>query len=231
MILPMERVRPPLVTFTGIDGAGKSTQIRLLRDELERLGIPTRYLWSRGGYTTGFETLKTWLRRNVPGALPAPGHSPARERCLKRPGVRRLWLSLAILDLIRVYGLQVRCWRASGYVVICDRYLWDTLVDFRMNFPEVTVERWLIWRLLERVAPKPSYAWFLDIPLEESECRSVEKGDPYPDALDVRMRRHALYTDLAQAPRLWRIVDATQPAIDVAAEISAAMLSRYERSE
>jgi len=216
--------RGVLVTFSGIDGAGKSTQIHLLQDRLAKQGLKSHYLRSRGGYTSGFKRLKSCLRRHVPGALPPSGHSPRRERQLKRRWVQIIWLTLAILDLMRVYGAQIRQWLRQEDIVICDRYIWDTLIDFQVNFPQVNVETWMIWKLLVWVTPKPDYAWFLRIPLEESIRRSIEKRDPFPESLDRRTLRHALYTEFADARKVWQSINAMQPPESIAKEIQAVMI-------
>ena len=51
-----------IIVFSGVDCAGKSTQIELLKKEFLGQGIESQSLWSRGGYTPGFELLKKLLR-------------------------------------------------------------------------------------------------------------------------------------------------------------------------
>jgi hypothetical protein len=123
-----------LIVFSGMDGAGKSTQIELLLERLRREGRNPVYLWSRGGYTPLFEKLKSLLRRLPGRAVPPSGHNPARAQAFGKGWVRRTWLVLALLDLLRVYGVQVRWLRRRGRPVVCDRYVWDTLIDFLLTF-------------------------------------------------------------------------------------------------
>ena len=47
-----------IVAISGLDGAGKSTQIDLLSKSLSAKGVRVRFLWARGGYTPGFEFIK-----------------------------------------------------------------------------------------------------------------------------------------------------------------------------
>ena len=51
-----------LVVFSGIDGAGKSTQIELLKSWFLNRKIKVKVLWARGGYTPGMTYLKKSLR-------------------------------------------------------------------------------------------------------------------------------------------------------------------------
>lgn len=194
------------IVFSGLDGAGKSTQINMLEEYLQKCGQESIYLWTRGGYTTGFNKLKSLLRKTAGGAIPEAGRSEAREKSLSRPAVRKIWLLIAMLDLMRVYGLQVRWWRLMGKTVICDRYLADTLIDFRLNFPEDNVENSVLWKMLKLVTPEPDVTFALLIPVEESLKRSTQKDEPFPDTpetLEARLRQYTAMADEEQ----WVVLD------------------------
>jgi thymidylate kinase len=206
------------ITFSGIDGAGKSTQIELLKDHFHRQGVSTKYLWSRGGYTTLISTLKNVCRCLAGKRLPASGVSEQRDQMLRKGRVQKIWLSLAILDLIREYGIHVRWWLLRGRTVVCDRYLWDTLLDFKIAFPDVQVERWFLWKMLARLTPFPDVEFLLTIPLEESERRCKIKFDPFPDTPEQREQRYMLYQKYSKMG-YWHIVDASRPIDDVFAGI------------
>jgi dTMP kinase len=207
-----------LITFSGIDGAGKSTQIELLMKHLRQYGQNPIYVWTRGGYTPLFEHLKALLRHLPRRAVPPPGNNPQRAQVFSKGWVRRLWLTLALLDLLWVYGVQFRWWRWRGQTVVCDRYLWDTLIDFRLNFPHEQVERWWLWRLFLRVVPRPDAAFLLLVPVEESARRSDVKGEPFREPPEVLARRLAEYQALAQNG-YWHVMDGCQSIPELAAEI------------
>ena len=197
-----------LLTFSGIDGAGKSTQIAELCAFFEARGQRPARVWSRGGYTSTLDTLKSLVRKLAGARLPLPGESKQRQQYMRHSIVRKLWLSVAIIDLVRLYGIQVRLWRLLGRTVVCDRYLWDTLVDFRINFPEEPVANWWLWRLLERIAVQPDVAFLLMLPLEESIRRCTLKDDPFPSPNDVQVQRFAMYQELVDS-RKFVAVDAS----------------------
>lgn len=212
-----------LITFSGLDGAGKSTQIELLMESLRRQGSEPVYLWSRGGYTPRFNRVKALLRRSSGERLvPASGATAQREQSLARPGVRRLWLGLAILDLTWLYGVQVRRWLREGKTVVCDRYTADTLLDFRLNFPQENVTRWPLWHLLERTAPRPDLQIMALVPVAESLRRSERKGEPFPDSPARLQERLSAYQEMV-ATGGWLVLDGRLPAADLAATIEQAL--------
>ena len=207
-----------VVAFSGLDGAGKSTQIELLMDHLRRRGRKPIYVWTRGGYTPLFKGLKALLRRLPGRAVPPPGNNPQRAQAFSKGWVRRLWLVVALLDLLWLYGLQLRWWRWRGRAVVCDRYLWDTLIDFRLYFPQERVEHWWLWRCLVRAAPQPGAAFLLLVPVEESVRRSDVKGEPFCDPPEVLARRLAQYQALAQGGH-WQVMDGRRPIPELEAEV------------
>ena len=209
-----------LITFSGLDGAGKSTQIELLEQRLAVDGWRPVVLWTRVGYTGLFNVLKKGLRFMVGERIPPPGKSVSRNRLFARPWVTRIWLAAALLDLIRVYGVQVRFWRLCGRSVLCDRYLWDSLLDFRVNFPNENVEKGWLWKLLVRVTPQPDVRFLLLVSVEESARRSNLKDEPFPDPPDVLSQRSNLYQILASEGS-WQLLDGIKAPADLFSEVLA----------
>jgi thymidylate kinase len=206
-------LRGQLIAFSGIDGAGKSTQIDLIFQSLRERGKKPVYLWTRGGYTGPFNTLKALLRRIIGRKLPPSGRNDKRDKAFKKNWVRNLWLILAILDLMLVYGIYVRISRTFGRVVIVDRYLWDTWIDFRLNFSDVGVDQWILWKLLVLITPKPDAAFLMLIPVGECLLRSKLKDEPFPDSEEVLSQRLKLYHELSGQHKV-NTIDCLQ-AIDI----------------
>src|SRR5437879_6321361 len=152
---------PSLIAFSGLDGAGKSTQIELLCARLRAGGLEPTVVWVRGGYTPIFERVKSVVRRAGGRHVPPPGRGARRSEALGRGWLRRLWLVAALLDLGWLLAVHVRLLRRRGRVVLCDRYLGDSLIDFRLNFPGEQVERWWLWRAVAGLAARPGVGFLL----------------------------------------------------------------------
>ena len=183
-----------LITFSGMDGAGKSTQIDLLEDKLRQNGFRCKKIWARGGYTPGFELLKKLVRLILGRSAIPQGKSAKRTKVISKPAVARVWLILAMLDLIVLYAIYMRFQLILGKKIICDRYVEDTYIDFMLNFPQIDFEKMLLWKVLVFSAPRPTLAILLLLPVAISMKRSKEKNEPYPDSEATLEKRLEQYT-------------------------------------
>lgn len=179
-----------MIAFSGLDGAGKSTQIELLQTYFSSNNKKSQLFWSRGGYTPGMELLKQLMRKSSSSSIPKErGNTKAREVSFSKPLIRKTWLSLAILDLMFFYGVFIRFKELFGTKVICDRYVFDTSIDFKLNFPQENVEKWVLWKLMKLLAVKPQKHFVLTISVNESIRRSKLKNEPFPDSRGVLEKR------------------------------------------
>jgi dTMP kinase len=220
----MHRRPISLVAFSGLDGSGKSTQLEILRTRLDEAGRATTVIWTRGGYTPLFGRLKTLVRHVVGRRLPPAGPSTERTKVLGRPWIRRLWLTCALVDLAIVLGLKVRVLRSRGRVVLCDRHLHDSLIDFRLTFGADAFEDGWLWHLITSVVPTPDVTFLLVLPVAESVRRSDLKGEPFRDPTEILAQRMQHYGTLVADGR-YHALDARRSVEDLANEIAAAVAS------
>jgi thymidylate kinase len=131
-----------------------------------------------------------------------------------------------MVDLMLYWGIYLRYQQLRGRIVICDRYLDDTRLDFRRNFPTVAFERSRLWRLLAWITPRPDVSFLLWIPVAVSLQRSQEKGEPFPDDEQTLAWRLESYMDESVFPAEDYIrLDCRLPVETVAAEIAAMVSS------
>lgn len=211
-----------MISFSGLDGAGKSTQIAKLSNYFESKRLRHTYFWSRGGYTPGISFFKQLLRKSSSNLVPATaGPSKKRDDAFKNTYIKKLWLTLSMIDLTFYYAIVLRFKKLLGFKIICDRYIIDTEIDFTLNFPDQKVERWWIWRLFKIVSPKPKHHFVLTIPVEESVRRSKLKNEPFPDSPQVLEIRLKKYLEYAHNNKYVHHIDGLRNIEEVANEINS----------
>ncbi|NOZ05062.1 MAG: hypothetical protein GXP41_01740 [Chloroflexi bacterium] len=188
-----------LVTLSGLDGAGKSAHAETLSAAFSGCHIENGVVWSRGGSSPLTDAALHLVRQGhstsneAPPAQEDPAKKVARRQAaLRSPIARQGWLALVGADLLRMYAVHI-WWpmRRGGRVIICDRYLYDALVEIAAyaNDPDL-LHGWLA-RLLVTLAPKPQIRYLLDVSAETAARRSATPEDRAFLATQKRLYRNA----------------------------------------
>lgn len=164
---------PLLISFSGLDGAGKSTQIANLQQFVERRGLSTRLLafWDNvvvlSRYREGFVHKVYGSERGVG----APGQPVNRQD----KNVRRWYLTIArhvlyLLDAIHLVKAVGEARRSRAHVIIMDRYIYDELA----NLPLTNFMTRIFVRVADAFVPRPDIAYLLDADPVEACQRKPE---------------------------------------------------------
>ena len=183
---------PLLITFSGIDGAGKSTQIEKLREYLTRQGLPVRILtfWDN---VAVLSSMRSGFSRKV---LQSDGQvgSPDKPANRNDKNTRSLPLLIgrSLLHLADVFRLRkiIRRERAAGSdgVIIFDRYIYDQLAALPMHHRLARAYA----RFVLGLAPSTDVSYLLDAVPEEARARKPE----YP--IDFMRQYRSSYLELRQ---------------------------------
>lgn len=210
-----------LIEFSGLDCAGKSTQIGLLQDYLESKGYDVKVVWSRGGYTPGITWLKSLVRRD---GNKKPEEQTEEERMAKvnrEPKGGNLLLWLSIVDLILYWGFVFWKWSTANNVLLCDRYFGDTYIDFKIKYPNSHFDKWVVWKVLSKVYRKADRSFVLTVTPEESMRRSSLKFEPFPETEEKRKIRLGMYLGEIKRGRWQYEIDCMRPIDDIFNDIKA----------
>jgi thymidylate kinase len=225
--------RPLLVSLSGPDGSGKSTQVAQLTGTFGALGIPTGTAWvpttKRPMLPTSIRTWAAGWRRpsadaaDGPGSKPnSGGNRPARAR--RAPAhvrvVEHLWItSAAVSNAAKIWA---SVWKGRGNdVLVLDRFVLDA--DVKLTYwyalgrgADITLER----RLFRAVCPKVDASVLLAVAPETNVARR-------PDEWHLAAFRsfQKIYADTARDLGA-TVVDAERPVEDVARDVAETVWTR-----
>lgn len=161
-----------IISFSGVDGSGKSTQRELLQKYLEEKGYKTAYF-----HATEF-SLANRLHRK---AKDNKAFTPGSEEAVTKAGFLSVFLRLVFLSIdgIRFHN-YASCLQKSGVqAILSDRFFQDSLMNtaFLSQNPLI---RALI-RILANALPIPEYTFYLKLKPEDilNRERVPEQGREY----------------------------------------------------
>ncbi len=218
-----------LVTLSGVDGCGKTTQAEMLQSAFEVCHLRADRVWSRAGSARWLQLFTRWGKKQ-PAVNEASSDATEmqlaekvrlRQRRFRSPWVSWGWSWLTTFELLLQYARQVTLPLVLGRVVICDRYVLDALADWAAYFGESTIERRLAAKILRWLTPRPRIGYWLDVPVEVAQSRS---GDPLPESL-----LEAQSTAFRQLSVQWGLarLDGSRDKEELSDEIVHQVLSAY----
>ena len=183
--------RPLLISFSGVDGSGKSTQIAGLQSALHAAGLRTRLLAFWDDVVVGVKYREGFVHKVYKSerGIGAPG-KPVRRRDKNMRGWH-LTLSrhlLYLMDALHLRHVVARERLKVGVdVVIVDRYIYDELANLNLDN---RATRGFVHHLID-LAPRPDLAFLLDADPEAAYARKPE----YP--VEFMKKCRASYHELA----------------------------------
>lgn len=145
-----------IIAIEGIDGAGKTTQVRLLCEVLTKFGIPARSMKMALFTSSGYKYYRNTLYQ---------------LKSLDKPLGLDLLSSLVVLQTAYTINEEILLSHEKGEVVVCDRYLIGGLTYLRsLGAP---TEPYLA---LAAMAPRADFTVMLSVPLAISIQRCEQRS-------------------------------------------------------
>ena len=194
-----------IVSFSGIDSAGKTTQIEMLLRYCDENNIRAKRLWGKARGTPGVEFLKSLVRRDR--KMSKEEKQEYRAEFFQNMKKKRFLLIMSLLDLLSYFGIYYRIESLFHKVTILDRYVWDTYIEVSTEFTGIPFENWLLWKMVVWLSPKPRHSFLFVIPAEESLRRDIQKNDLTVDALELKQAKIDLYMQLKDEEKWTHVMD------------------------
>lgn len=206
------------ITFEGPEGSGKSTQIRLLAEKLESLGIEVAMTREPGGTPVG-ESIRGILQHDAAGESPLP----------------RAELMLFAASRAQLMGALILPALERGAWVLCDRFIDSTMAyqGFARGMDIDTLDRINDFAIGGR---KPDLTVVLDL---DVECGFLRLRQRYRDedgahdrfereAIEFHQRVRDGYRRLAKRePGRIHLLDSDRPIEVVASEVWMLVKERF----
>jgi dTMP kinase len=199
----------PLVVLEGLDGAGKSTQLRLLQQRAAERGHATEFLhFPRFDTPLYGETIARFLRGDFGDA----------------DGVDPYTVALLFAGDRAAAAPRLREWLAEGKYVFLDRYVYSNVGYQCAKVDDPAARRrlkeWILELEYEIYAiPRPDVSLFLDVPFRFTEAKlsSHREGsdrdylrggsDVHESSLELQRRVREVYLDAAREDPALKVVD------------------------
>jgi thymidylate kinase len=164
---------PILISFSGLDGSGKTTQITALREAISHMGLRSelRIFWD--DVAVGCRCREGFAHK-VLGSEDGVGE-PGRPVERRDKNVRVGYLTfmrhlLYLADAMHLRLVLHRARHSGAQVIVLDRYLYDELANLPLeNRLSAAYARLLAW-----IAPRPELAFLLDTDPELARARKPE---------------------------------------------------------
>jgi dTMP kinase len=202
-------LRGRFISFEGIDGSGKSTQLRLISGDLRVQGFNVLTTFQPGGTPLGRRLREAFLETEEEV-------HPMAE------------LLLFAADRAQHVNLLIKPALAEGRIVISDRYA-DATFAYQgagRGFDEKTVNQVI---KLATDGLKPDLTLFFDIPIEKAILRTNSRPDneTLKNRMDMETTefysrvREAYLRIAGQEPERFRVIDADAPIDEVHSKVLA----------
>ncbi|MBQ5635644.1 MAG: dTMP kinase [Alistipes sp.] len=197
------------IVLEGLDGAGKSTQIRKLRELFAARGIESEYVhFPRFDAPVYGELIARYLR----------GELGSVEQV--DPYIVALLFAGDRADM----AAQIRAWEADGKVVIVDRYVYSNIGYQCAKMPteegREQLKEWILQTEYEHFAiPRPDISLFLDVPFaftaksltaeRSGDDRNYLNGatDIHEASLDLQQMVRRVYLEAAKSDATLKVID------------------------
>lgn len=203
-----------VICLIGIDGSGKTTHARKIISHLQKSGEKCRYVWFGTPYFLSYpfmvicHILGLTETHRLPNEVTCSEHQYYRNK-----PVALIWPWIQFLDLALFVFLQVYVSLLLEFTVVCDRFVYDILVEIMADINDNKLYHKLIGRLILRLKPRSAVVFLMDV----DEITAFRRKCDVPNLRYLTRRRND-FRLIAQHQNI-PIINANQPFFLVNKEI------------
>jgi len=173
MSTELKSYRPRIVSFSGIDGSGKSTQIEKLRSRFAESGLSVEIIsfWDQ---VATFKRLRESAGRAIFKGDKGVGSPSApinrRDKNVQSAPMTLFRWAVYFIDAVSARAVTKRAQRLHCDLVILDRSIYDELANLDLT---KSVHR-MYAQIIARIVPAPNISYVLDAEPVQARARKPE---------------------------------------------------------
>lgn len=206
-----------IVSFSGIDSAGKTTQINKLCNYCKFNQVKYVKKWSKARGTPIIVFLKKLVRKDK--RYNDEQKYEYRQKVFHNPRKRKLLFVASMLDLCLYWGVYFRVKNLFCKILICDRYIWDTYVEICQDFKGIDIDKSIWWKMVKFFTPKPKVSFVFIIPAELSLERDKQKEADGIEDIEKKKIKINTYMKLIDEGRWTNVMDGTKTREELHKEV------------
>jgi len=150
---PTQMPLPGIIYLMGIDGSGKTTIAEAVKSRIERAGYRTSYIWLRFNHFLTKPLLAYGRLAGLTRYTTISGVQIGYHEFYKSRWVPWTFILLQYLDNLIACRLLLRS-RSFRNIVICDRFIYDTLIDLSVETDKPDLYKGRIGRYFSGILPR-----------------------------------------------------------------------------